>query len=447
VDVGDILFAMIGTIGNPVIVKETQTFSIKNVALFKFSKSSALNNRYFRYALCSEVVTKQLSKVIRGGTQQFVSLGSLRQLKIPVPPLNEQKRIADKLDALLRRVDACKERLERVPTLLKRFRQSVLAAATSGKLTEDWIFHETSWKQVKLGSILQDLRYGTSQKCSYERKGHPVLRIPNIGNNEISLEDLKFGEFSDSDYERYRLKEGDLLLIRSNGSVELVGKTAIVSNSAVDFLYAGYLIRLRVDEKVANPKYILACLTSPQTRAFIELTARSTSGVHNINSVEIKSISVRLPSLKEQDEIVRRLQIVQTLVERIESQVIAGRNMTGSLAPAILAKAFQGELVPQDPNDEPATLLLERLQRTGAENDQRTPRTKTVKIPKSKGPRDFAEVLKSFDQGLKPNQLLDESGYNLKEIEEFFRTLAADIEAGKVRELRLDDGEVLLLRG
>ena len=97
VDKGDILFAMIGTIGNPIIVETDEEFSIKNVALFKFSKSDVFA-KYFLYLLESSFIKDQLEKETRGGNQKFVSLGLLRNLKIPLPPLEEQKRIASVLD-------------------------------------------------------------------------------------------------------------------------------------------------------------------------------------------------------------------------------------------------------------------------------------------------------------------------------------------------------------
>ena len=290
----------------------------------------------------------------------------LRSSKIALPPLNEQKRIAEKLDSLLARVDSCQTHLERVPQILKRFRQSVLAAATSGRLTEDWREEHGvngEWESCALGDVLTDIKYGTSKKSIYELKnGIPVLRIPNIKDGKIDATDLKFSHFDEKEIKSLSLKTGDLLLIRSNGSVELVGKVAIVDSKFEGFMYAGYLIRLRFDTTKVNPLYLSFYLSSPAIRSHIELTARSTSGVNNINSEEVKAISLELPSLEEQAEIVRRVEKLFAYAERLEARYDSTSEHVERLTPSLLAKAFRGELVSQDPNDEPASVLLERIQ-------------------------------------------------------------------------------------
>ncbi len=167
-----------------------------------------------------------------GSTFAGISGDYIRNLEIPVAPLNEQKRIVDKLDDLLTRVDSCQSHLDRIPQILKRFRQAVLAAATSGQLTQEWRKeHEivTKWESCSLGSVIIDIRYGTAKKSIYElTNGIPVLRIPNIVDGKIDATDLKFSHFDKKEIENLSLTTGDLLLIRSNGSIELVGKVAVV---------------------------------------------------------------------------------------------------------------------------------------------------------------------------------------------------------------------------
>ena len=208
-----------------------------------------------------------------GETQMTGSVGHKRVPKdllldtqIPLAPLAEQKRIADKLEAVLGRVDACRARLDRVPALLKRFRQSVLAAATNGSLTAEWRMTNgvnDEWETVKLGRLLTDIRYGTAKKCRYEPIATPVLRIPNIGVGQVTLNDIKYAEFDQKEIRTLALKSGDLLVIRSNGSVELVGRVALVSEKEAGFLYAGYLIRLRINgsqARVRPPNHVKARL-------------------------------------------------------------------------------------------------------------------------------------------------------------------------------------------
>jgi type I restriction enzyme, S subunit len=306
--------------------------------------------------------TVDFSEKARSTTVPSLRKGDVEELPIPLPPLNEQKRIAQRLDLLLTRIDKAKAHLDRIPPLLKRFRQSVLAAATSGKLTEDWReANEVDWIDVSLGDVLTDIRYGTSKKCNYECEGTPVLRIPNIGDGTIDHDDMKYAEFDQAEIKKLALTKGDVLIIRSNGSVSLVGKSSVISESEEGFLFAGYLIRLRVQMNLLIPEFLHFHLSSQDVRNQIEITARSTSGVNNINTEEIRSLGISLPPLEEQHEIVRRVETLFAKADRIEAQYQKARQAVDRLTPALLAKAFRGELVPQDPNDEPASVLLERI--------------------------------------------------------------------------------------
>ena len=311
--------------------------------------------------------------------QQVVGMASISQPQIadfplPLPPLAEQQRIVAKLEVLLGKVDACRKRLLKIPVILKRFRQSVLAAACSGRLTADWreqnpsdTFDEVAdelpggWKTVCVGEAIESLKYGTAQKCGYEKLGVPVLRIPNVANGTIDHADLKYADLPLKERSQLQLHPGDILLIRSNGSVSLVGKCALVRETERGFAYAGYLIRLRPNPAVVEPEFLNMALSSFDIRLQIELDARSTSGVNNINSEEVKALHFNLPPLPEQHEIVRRVDALFALADQIETRYTKAKTHVDRLTQTILAKALRGDLVPQDPNDEPAAVLLERI--------------------------------------------------------------------------------------
>jgi type I restriction enzyme, S subunit len=359
-----------------------------------------------------------MSALVQGALYPAVRPRDIRGYEIPLAPLNEQKRIADKLDTFLARVDACRQRLARVQQILTQFRQAVLGAATSGALTEEWA-SEQKWGISPLGTLLADIRYGTARKSVYDLTGGtPVIRIPNIVNGRVDLTDLKYGHFNQKEIDTLSLKIGDLLIIRSNGSLDLVGKAAVVGPEAQGHLFAGYLIRLRVKTSLIDPRYLCFYLSSPDIRRHIELTARSTSGVNNINSEEIRDIKINLPGLDEQLEIIRRVEILLGLADRLETRYIAGRDQVESLTPALLDKAFRGELVSQNPKDEPAEKLLKRISSTINEQKSR-PRsninlTKRKKIVmKTKPASDLSElleVLNSLEGMAMPERLLAESG-------------------------------------
>ena len=298
------------------------------------------------------------------GDRPRVSFDQISSHDIPLAPLAEQKRIVAKAEKLLEKVDASRARLEKVSALLKRFRQSVLAAACSGRLTADWRKGKSKageWVPSSVGEVVESLKYGTATKCEHEKHGVPVLRIPNVVSGRVDHSDLKYAKLPAKEFQQLRLVAGDILLIRSNGSVSLVGRTAVVSKAEENYAYAGYLIRLRPDRKKVEPDFLNLVLSSYDIRLQIEVEARSTSGVNNINSEEVRELSFQLPPLPEQREIVRRMDEMFALADRLEARVGKARGQVDKLTQSILAKAFRGELVPQDPNDEPAEKLLARI--------------------------------------------------------------------------------------
>ena len=279
-------------------------------------------------------------------------------------PLEEQRRIADKLDTVLTRVDVLNDRLARITPLLKRFRQSVLAAATSGRLTEDWRAEMKSlveWSTVSLGEVAEDFSYGSAAKSS-KTGAIPVLRMGNIQNGSLDWSDLVY-TIDEAEIKKYRLCSGDVLFNRTN-SPELVGKTAVFDGLR-DAIYAGYLIRVKCSDKL-NPYFLNYCLGSPAGREYCWQVKSDGVSQSNINAKKLAAFEFGLPSREEQTEIVRRVEILFAYADRLEARLQTARTAADRLTPALLAKAFRGELVPQDPNDEPATELLRRLREARA---------------------------------------------------------------------------------
>jgi type I restriction enzyme S subunit len=334
-----------------------------------------------------------------GTTVANINFTALKEFVIPLPPLNEQRRIVAKIEELTDRTRKAREALEDVPQLIEQFRRSVLAAAFRGDLTADWReqnpdvepaieakFNEreasllpSSWSCVNIGSVIESLKYGTSQKCSYDVDGTPVLRIPNVSEGRIDTSDLKYTLFEKKEYQKFQVQVGDILMIRSNGSVSLVGKSALVEEVEEDLAYAGYLIRLRLKRDIVSPDFLNLCLSSPGLRTQIEIPARSTSGVNNINSKEVQKLLIPLPPIKEQFVIVQKLQALDRYLENVQSEYLESLQRVDQLDRAILAKAFRGQLVPQDPTDEPASQLLQRIR---SEREKLKPKEKTMKKQK-----------------------------------------------------------------
>lgn len=308
-------------------------------------------NHYLQYFHHSgEVIQYQ------GGSNNLRNLKfkEYETINIPLPPLLEQNRIVAKLGKLFGQQEIIKASLEKIPMLLKNFRQQVLTQAVTGKLTR------TKVKETRLGSLLIDVKYGTSKKSLLGIDGIPVLRIPNIQFGEISDEDLKFSKMDEKEFEKVKLLKGDVLIIRSNGSVSLVGKSAIVREKHINFSYAGYLIRLRCNN-LLDPEFLNYSLQSNFMRCQIVDTSRSTSGINNINSNEIKDLKVLLPNLYDQKLIVNRIQQLLLKADKIEDQYHSLTEKIDKLPQAILHKAFKRELVAQLESDGDARELLKEI--------------------------------------------------------------------------------------
>lgn len=315
----------------------------------------------------------------KGGAQPNISQAVIKAHLIGLPPLAEQARIVQKLDELLAQVDTLKARIDAIPALLKRFRQSVLAAAVSGSLTEEWRTQNfrTEWSTSSFGSegqVSGGLTKNAKRKeLSLER---PYLRVANVHANSLSLEDVTCIGLTQKEFEKTKLLPGDILIVEGNGSLEHIGRAAIWGGEILDCSHQNHLIRWRAIGEV-KPKFALYQLISPQGRQKIVEVAKSTTGLHTLSITKVSALILPMPQMDEQTEIVHRVEQLFAFADNLEAKVAAAKSRIDNLTQSILAKAFRGELVPQDPNDEPASVLLERIkaQRAAAPKAKRGRKT------------------------------------------------------------------------
>ncbi len=348
-EAGDVLITKSGTIGRLAIVPNVEFSLFVSVALIKIQENkNRISQKWLLYFLENHIAFLDINSKVKGGVVKNYHLEDLRKIEITLPPLAEQERIIAKIEELFSELDAGTESLKRAQQQLKIYRQAVLKYAFEGKLTNENL-HDgelpNGWKLVEMGKVIEQPKYGTSKKCDYKFEGKAVLRIPNIGNNLVDDSDLKFASFDEKEIETYCLKEGDLLTIRSNGSVDLVGKCALITKRDEEFLFAGYLIRLRPLKEIINPKFLINVLSSSNLRIQIESKAKSTSGVNNINSNELKSLIIPLCSLEEQPRIVEEIESRLSVCDKLEETIKESLQQAGSLRQSILKKAFEGKLV------------------------------------------------------------------------------------------------------
>jgi len=335
--------------------------------------------------LCNtHYVLNQAEAVAVGTTRKRISRRNLEQIMVPLAPLNEQRRIVAKLEKLLSRVDAAQTRLATIPRILKRFRQSVLAAACSGRLTADWREehpcpanentngdspHELpeSWSLRPFMSVSREITVGYVGPMAkeYVSSGVPFLRSLNVRPFRFDPTNIKF---ISADFHRTilksRLSPGDVAIVRSGNS----GIACVVPESLPE-ANCSDLVILRPSSEL-DAGYACLFMNSAAAQAHVNsVKVGIAQGHFNVGSM--KTTLIPLPPLTEQQEIVRRVESLFKTADALEAGYHKAKAHVDNLTQSILAKAFRGELVPQDPHDEPASVLLKRI-REGGSKQQKT---------------------------------------------------------------------------
>lgn len=369
-------FVLLGEDGAPFLEKHKPKAYIVNGKIWVNNHAHILLSKNHNKFLCYYLNFLDYHPFVTGTTRLKLNQSSMRQIPIINPPLPEQKKIVEKIEELFSGLDSGVASLKKAKAQIRLYRQSVLASAFSGRLHQDSSDYKINrikeknksgkslnpanpqilvnhgsdnlpndWKWVKLGEVIESIRYGTSKKCYYEKVGKPVLRIPNIINGYINDEDLKYSEFNKDEIIELSLIANDVLIIRSNGSISIVGKSAIVSQKHKGFLYAGYLIRIRLKTNLYNPRFLNLLLSSNQLRNQIEFKAKSTSGVNNINAQEIQAFNIPWPPLTQQTQIVEEIEKRFSEADNLEKAIDESLAKSETLRQSILKQAFEGRLV------------------------------------------------------------------------------------------------------
>lgn len=369
IEKNDILLSHINSdshLGKTAIYKEENKIFIHGINLLKLRPVKLINPDFLLYQFRFKRIKGDFIAVAqRSVNQSSINQRKLKGFDFTLPPLPIQRAIVAKIEELFSSLDSGIADLTKAQKQLVVYRQAVLKKAFEGELTNN----SEEVNVVKLGAVIEKPRYGTSKKCTTVVHGKAVLRIPNIRNGVISTEELKYAEFEETEISTLALKEGDILTIRSNGSVDLVGKCAMINKKDEDYLFAGYLIRLRPNPEKIFSKYLLHCLSSHNLRIQIESKAKSTSGVNNINSGELESLEIPLFSLKQQHQIIREIESRLSVCDKVEESISESLEKAKALRQSILKKAFEGKLLSeeeiakckQEKDYEPAYKLLERI--------------------------------------------------------------------------------------
>ncbi len=399
VEKGDVLYIKDGvTTGIATVNTLDEEFSLlSSVALLK-PQRHILDSLFLKYYLNSPEGFRNMTGQMTGTAIKRLILQKIKAAFVPVAPLPEQRRIVAEIEKQFTRLDAGVAALRRVQANLKRYRAAVLKAACEGKLvpTETEVSrsqpstkdhqppYETGeallarilterrqnwngrgkykepaapdtiklpplpvgWTWASLEQIAWSSSYRTSAKCSPDNSGPPVLRIPNIAGGRIDLADLKFARADESIEAGEELTPGDLLIIRTNGSKNLIGRSAVVREKLSRATsYASYLIRFRLFDSRTLFDWVGTVWDVSFLRAWIEQRAATSAGQHNISMSVLSTMPIPLPPLAEQTRIVAEVERRLSVVEELEAVVSANLHRATRLRQSILKKAFTGQVV------------------------------------------------------------------------------------------------------
>ncbi|MBC9728822.1 restriction endonuclease subunit S [Streptomyces sp. TRM68367] len=330
--------------------------------LIRVRPGPAISTRFLELLWNSPVVSEQLRSVAASTSGlHTLSTAKLKRVCISLPPLEEQRRIVAALEEQLSRLDAAQGNaadMRRKLLAYKASREREIVPSPSPDVAEKVLPKE--WRMVGLGDISHSSGYGTSTKCGYDGTGSPVLRIPNIQSGSIDAADLKYALDSDLDLQGYKVRAGDLLVVRTNGSRDLIGRVA-VSQQDTDYAFASYLIRFRINTDISSPTWVAKVLSTRSWRRLIEAAAASTAGQYNLNLKKLASLPIPLPPLQQQHSLAAALDEIDESVRRLTSAVDDASLKGDALRRSLLVEAFAGRLVPQNPADDPADALLDRI--------------------------------------------------------------------------------------
>ena len=288
---------------------------------------------YLQALLKTNYLENQLNPSAKGTTgYAAIRPSHLLSAKIPLPPIEGQRRIA----ALLAEVTSRTEEAQMMREQAER-ETDVLVDATILKIFSER--HTTSWTGGRLEDYLIDIRYGTSRRCIDDSSGTPVLRMGNIQNGRLDLRWLKYLHLDHNERRSLLLLKGDILVNRTN-SADLVGKCAVFDLDD-DFSFASYLIRIRLDTTLVEPRLVAAYINSPIGRQYMLSKRKQMTGQANVNASRLKALPIALPPLEEQVRIVKHIEQLRSKTEMLrELQVQTSRGFE-SLLPSIMNKALR----------------------------------------------------------------------------------------------------------
>ena len=342
---GDTIFSLVRPyLRNIAYIDEDISSCIASTGFYICSPLKSVNSRFLYWLMTSDYVVLGLNKFMKGDNSPSIRKNDIENFPFPLPPIDEQQRIVDRIESLFARLDEAKSKAEAVLDGFEIRKAAILHKAFTGELTERWREENkiqiSSWKEESITSLCHSLKYGTAKK-SKEIGSTVVLRMGNLQDGEIDWSNLAYSDDQD-DIQKYLLFPNDVLFNRTNSS-ELVGKTAIYRGE-YPAIYAGYLIKMNYKKNRLTGPYLNYVMNSHKAKEYCNNVKSDGVNQSNINAKKLGAFVISVPSLPEQQEIVRILDNLLAKERHIREAAENALSQIDLMKKAILARAFRGEL-------------------------------------------------------------------------------------------------------
>ena len=316
--------------------------------------------------LCNYLNIFNFTGYVNGTTRLKLTQASMNTIPVPLPPLQEQQRIVDRIESLFAKLDEAKEKAQLVVDGFEDRKAAILHKAFTGKLTEGWRKENKIPFSDWCTDVLEkrfEIVGGIQKKPGRTPNNNPVpyITVANVYRNHLDLTDLRFFELFEGELERYQLQYADILIVEGNGSGNEIGRCAMWKDELPVCVHQNHIIRIRRKDKSVLPEYVLYFLNSSKGKCIMKDRAKTTAGLYNLSTGKIKTIPVPFAPIEEQRVIVQILDKALYKEQQAKDsaeQVIA---QIDTMKKSILAHAFRGELGTNDPSDESAEELLKRI--------------------------------------------------------------------------------------
>lgn len=474
---------------------------------FEVLKPILVESKYLFAIVRSRAFVDAISGKVKGALYPAANAADIREYEIPLPPLAEQQQIATRLDAILAQVDALKIRLNAIPTILSRFRQSVLASAVTGRLTEEWRKRNKTRNidelveainRAKRGKLKVSIKknlpeelnlielpqkwswilnhklaldepsaicagpFGTIFKAKdFRKKGVPIIFLRHVKeagfnqNKPTYMDPEVWAEY----HQEYSVHGGELLVTKLG---DPPGESCIYPVDQGTAMVTPDVLKMNVDPRVAEAEYLMFFFNSPLSKDMIKELAFGATRLR-IDIAMFKGFPIPLPPREEQTEIVRYVKKLIDFADQIEQRAMDAQLRVNKLTQSILAKALRGELTAdwrdQNPDmisgENSAEALLARIKIMKIEadrankNNRKNVKTKTGKNMKPKTIIPVAVALKAAGTPLSAQALLTRSGYSsdasTEDLEHFFLDIRDQLKLGSILRERSGDNDIFTL--